>query len=156
MVWDDETTNLRWRSTTTKVDGKFVICPYAFNRSFQQDVEVPVMGTEFWTQARQVVYVVGRALTSQRNKTQHSFSFPLQHNHESHQTQRRRFEPRMLRQQYCDVTYERHVTHDAPYDVFFSVEVVLASSVEFRVVCKVVVAFCEEFEWFGSVERREV
>jgi len=58
----------------------------------------------------------------------------------------------VLTQENGNVAYEGDVGHDAADDVF-ALEVVLASGVELRVVCEVVVAFCEEFCFFSVVSK---
>jgi hypothetical protein len=66
-----------------------------------------------------------------------------QDDRDAHQPQHEEFEPGMLAQSYRYVSHSRDVSPDTAYNVFFSVQVSLASSVEFGVVSNVVVAFCE-------------
>jgi hypothetical protein len=52
----------------------------------------------------------------------------------------------VLAQQNGNVSNKRYEANDTSNDVFFTVKEELAASVEFRVVCKVVVTLCEEAE----------
>lgn len=52
----------------------------------------------------------------------------------------------MLGQENGDITHEGNVAYNAPDDVLFPVQVVLAPSIQLRVVGKVVVAPCQKLE----------
>jgi hypothetical protein len=78
---------------------------------------------------------------------------PLENNSQAHKRQHHSLEPRVLGQQNSNVTHKRNVTDHTTHDVCLAGQEVLASGVEFGVVCCVVVAFCEELEGrcFGTV-----
>lgn len=77
--------------------------------------------------------------------------FSLEHDGQSHKRQHDRLEPGVLGQQNGNVTDVGHETDHAAHDVVFAVEKGLAAGIEFRVVCAVVVAFCQELEgWCRS------
>jgi hypothetical protein len=78
---------------------------------------------------------------------------PLEHNGQAHKRQHYSLEPRVFGQQDGNVTHKRNVTDNTTHDVCLAGQEILASGVEFGVVCCVVVAFCEELEGrcFGTV-----
>lgn len=71
---------------------------------------------------------------------------PLENNRQAHERQHHSLEPRIFGQQNSNVTHKGNVTDHTSYDICLAVQEVLASSVEFGIVCCVVVAFCEELK----------
>jgi hypothetical protein len=70
----------------------------------------------------------------------------LEDHRQAHEGQHDSLEPRVFSQQNSNITHKRNVAHHTTHDIFFAVQEILASSVEFGIVCCVVVAFCEELE----------
>jgi hypothetical protein len=77
---------------------------------------------------------------------EHRSLFPLQYHHQTHYPQHDLLQPWVFAQQNCDVSDEGNEADYAANDIFFAVQERLAGSVEFGVVCDVVVTLCEEAE----------
>lgn len=86
-----------------------------------------------------------------RNDKKSLSLLPLQDNRKRHEPKHSRLEPRVLAQENGHVAHKRHVSQHTANNILLAVEEALAARVKLRVVCGVVVAFCQELEGCASV-----
>ena len=81
---------------------------------------------------------------------------PLEDHRQAHERQHYSLEPRVLGQQNSNITHEGNVADHTTHNIGLAVQEVLATRVEFSIVCCVVVAFGQELEGrcFGTVVLR--
>lgn len=69
----------------------------------------------------------------------------LQYDHNAHHSQHNSLQPRMLAQHNRDISNAWNIASYTPNDILFSIQVTLTSCVELRIVCNIVVTFCQQF-----------
>lgn len=64
---------------------------------------------------------------------------PLKHDHQSHDSKHHGLQPGILAQQDCYISNHGNVPTNTAHNVLFAVKVILATSIQLRVVCQIVV-----------------
>lgn len=77
--------------------------------------------------------------------------FPLQYDHQPHQPQCHRLQPRMLREHDRNISNKRNVSHNTANHIISSIQIILAPSVQFRIISRIIISLGQQFKRLRSL-----